>query len=109
MIDVAHPPHADGAPARRLSLTLRTGRAVHPVLRMWDGGLSLPAEAGADLRGRVDVYDGRRHLFHALIVASDDGGVAGEVRCSFKRVTPADATPARDYCTQAGLGDDVIG
>lgn len=86
---------AHGTAARAGRLRLRVGRTSHPVLRLWQDGLSLPPEAGADLRGRVEVYDGARLLFHALVVASQDGG--GEVVCHFKRVTPATDAAPRDY------------
>ena len=97
--------------ARRSGLTLHAGRRVHPVLRLWDTGLALPAEAGAHLSGRVDIYDGRRHMFHALIVASSEEHAEGEVICTFKRITPALATPPRDYSdTDPSIdGADVAG
>jgi hypothetical protein len=76
-------------------LRLHSGRAVLPVLRLWEGGLALPPEAGPHLRGRVDVWDGERHLFQALIVATGEAG--GEVVCAFKRATPAGDAPPRDY------------
>jgi hypothetical protein len=82
-------------------LRLHSGRAVVPVLRLWDGGLALPAESRPHLRGRVDVWDGPRHLFQALIVATGEAG--GEVVCAFKRATPAGDGPPRDY---AACGPD---
>lgn len=82
--------------ARRAArLRLHVGLLVHPILRIWEGGLALPAEAGPQLRGRVDVYDGGRHMFQALIVAS--GEENGEIVCAFKRLTPVTDTPPRDY------------
>lgn len=111
--DIHHTPA--GRIARHLrgltGLTLHTGRTVYPVLRIWDDGLALPAEAGAELRGRVDVYDGARHVFHALIVAQaldiPPGGTEPEVRCSFKRVVPAGATQPRDYAEGRPQQDDA--
>ena len=51
-----------------------------------------------DLRGFVDLYDGARHLYQCLIVASEEDG--GQMRYEFKRSTEArDAAPldfARD-------------
>lgn len=82
--------------ARRAArLRLHVGVLVHPILRIWDGGLSLPAEAGPQLRGRVDVYEGSRHLFQALIVASSEE--SSEIVCAFKRLTPVSETPPSDY------------
>ena len=97
MNDHPHAARSARKPGKGGRLTLHAGRRVHPVLRLWDTGLALPAEAWSDLRGRVDIYEGRKHLFHALIVASSEGGAEGEVTCSFKRITPATATPPRDY------------
>lgn len=79
-------------------LRLQVGRASYPVLRLWAGGLALPAEAAGRLRGRVDVHDGSRHLFHCLIVASREAG--GEVVCEFKQATPAGDSPPRDYAPE---------
>ena len=80
-------------------LTLHVGGRVLPLLRIWDGGLALPADAGSRLRGRVDVHDGTRHLFHCLIVAS--GEDSGEVICAFKHATAAGTAPPRDYAEGA--------
>jgi hypothetical protein len=91
-----------GREASRLSL--HVGGRVHPILRIWEGGLALPAEAGGRLRGRVDVHDGSRHLFHCLITALREE--AGEVICAIKHATPASDTPPRDYA--AGLDPDAV-
>ena len=109
MQDRSHRPGTGAAGRSGSGLTLRTGRAVYPILRIWDEGLALPAEAGADLRGRVDVYDGARHVFHALVVATADDtpgdGASREVRCSFKRCVPAGITQPRDYADADLSGD----
>lgn len=90
----------DGRRGREAArLTLRVGDRVLPILRIWDGGLALPADAGSRLRGRVDVHDGARHLFHCLIVASGEEG--GEVICAYKHATAASETPPRDYAEGA--------
>ena len=83
-------------------LRLHCGERVLPILRLWDGGLSVAAEDARHLRGRVDVWDGKQHLFGALVVAMADSGAGGgaapgEVICAFKRATPGSATPPRDY------------
>jgi len=87
-------------------LTLRVGRARYPVLRLWSGGLALPAEVEPKLRGRVDVFDGTRHLFHCLIVASQEAG--GEVICEFKQATPAATEPPHDYAPDDKATPDPV-
>lgn len=87
-------------------LTLRVGRARYPVLRLWSGGLALPAEAGPRLRGRVDVYDGARHLFHCLIVASQEA--SDEVICEFKQATAATTAPPPDYAPDDEAAPDHV-
>lgn len=66
------------------------------VLRHWDGGFAVPAGDAAVLRGRVDLYDGARHLCQALILTSREE--AGERVFEFKYATPsADAAPVADF------------
>lgn len=68
----------------------------YPVLRFWAGGFALDAENAPALRGLVDVYDGTRHLYQALIVASHEEG--GALVFGFKRVTAAvDKAPLDFY------------
>ena len=77
----------------------------YPVLDFRDEGFALDIENAPKLRGLVDLYDGSRHLYQCLIVASErDGGL---MRYEFKRVTAAvDCTPldfVRDPAAPIGL------
>jgi hypothetical protein len=84
------------AERRRSRLRVEVGDAVFPVLRFWDNGFALDADLSpAKLRGLVDVYDGSRHIFQCLIVAS--GVENGELVCDFKRSTAVADKPALDF------------
>ena len=78
-----------------IALRLEAGGRSLPVLRVWEGGLAVPAAAAAQLRGHVDLWDGPRHLLHGLIVAAQVAG--DEVTCAFKRASPPATVPPRDY------------
>lgn len=67
----------------------------HPVLRMWRDGFAVEAETTPALRGLVDLYDGGRHLYQCLIVASE--AEMGEMRYEFKRNTIAADKAPRDF------------
>lgn len=73
------------AARRRSRMRVQVGEAVFPVLRFWDGGFALDADLTPHLRGLVDVYDGSRHVFQCLIIASNVEN--GEIICEFKRST----------------------
>lgn len=75
------------ARSRKNRLRVRAGDAVIPVLRFWDKGFAVERETAPKLRGLVDIYDGSRHMFQCLIVASDEED--DEMRYDFKRATPA--------------------
>jgi hypothetical protein len=82
--------------ARRKSrLRVQVGDAVFPVLRLWEDGIALDAALTPHLRGRVDVYDGARHVCQALIVASTVEN--GELVCDFKRSTAVTDRPPLDF------------
>ena len=81
--------------AKRSRLRLHADDAVFPVRRLWDSGFSLDADEAPNLRGLVDLYDGSRHLYQCLIVASEEA--AGEMIYEFKRHTATTDRPARDY------------
>ncbi len=86
------------AAQRKSRFRVEAGDQNVRVLRLWEGGFSVAAEKAPKLRGLVDLFDGARHLYQALIVASEEE--AGELRYEFKRNTAAaDAAPldfARD-------------
>jgi len=80
---------------RRSRLRVRVGDETYPILRSWEDGFALDRDNADHLRGLVDVYDGTRHLYQALIVASTDDG--HEMSFEFKRATPASDKPPLDY------------
>lgn len=79
----------------RSRLRVRTGDGVYPILKLWDAGFTVERDNADHLRGLVDIYDGARHLYQALIVASQDDGFA--MSFDFKRSTAATDHPALDY------------
>lgn len=83
------------AQRRKSRLRAQVGDAVFPVLRFWDDGMALDAGFVPHLRGHVDVFDGARHLFRCLIVASTVEN--GELLCDFKRSTPVASGPPLDF------------
>ncbi len=68
-------------------LRLHVGPDVYPILRFWEGGFALDADQIDHLRGLVDIYDGGRHIYQSLIIASDIA--EGELICDMKRSTAA--------------------
>jgi hypothetical protein len=81
---------------KKSRLRVQTGEDVFPVLRFWDNGFALDAETAPKLRGLVDLYEGGRHLYQCLIVASSEE--TGEMCYEFKRNTAAaDKAPLDFY------------
>ncbi|MCC6007486.1 MAG: hypothetical protein JJU40_07400 [Rhodobacteraceae bacterium] len=80
---------------RKSRLRVRVGEEVFPILRFRDDGFSVDAAGTPNLRGLVDILEGGRHLYQALIVYSERDG--GEMRYEFKRHTPSHTTPPADY------------
>jgi len=83
---------------RRSRLRVETGDQYFPILRLWDGGFSVYQEDAANLLGLVDLYDGPRHLYQALIVTSSEQ--AGERRFKFKRNTAASDSAPLDFARE---------
>jgi hypothetical protein len=84
------------AGARKKSrLRVESGSGSFPVLRFWPDGLSIEAEHTTHLRGLVDVYDGAKHIFQCLIMASEVAD--NELICTFKRATAVLDRAALDY------------
>jgi hypothetical protein len=80
---------------KRSRLRVHVGDKIYPIIRFWDDGMALDADEVRHLRGLVDIYDGSRHLYQSLIVASDVE--AGELICVMKRSTAAADHAPRDY------------
>ncbi|MCB1355703.1 MAG: hypothetical protein KDK53_04110 [Maritimibacter sp.] len=60
---------------------------LYPVLDFRDGGFALDIVNAPKLRGLVDLYEGSRHLYRCLIVASEADGDL--MRYEFKQATAA--------------------
>ncbi len=80
---------------RKSRLRVQVGEAVFPVLRFWHDGFALDADMAPKLRGLVDVFDGSRHIFQCLIVASSVEH--GQLVCEFKRNTAVRDSAPLDY------------
>ena len=70
---------------RNSRLRVHVDDEIFPVLRFWEKGFALDAEDAPHLRGLVDLYDGSRHIYQCLIVASEREH--GEMIYEFKRST----------------------
>ena len=88
-------------------LRVRIGEESFTILRYWDGGFALDREDAPHLRGRVDLYEGARHLSECLIVASEEDGA--EMVYEFKRETPAFDAPPSDYVRADNAPAALIG
>lgn len=80
---------------RKSRLRVQVGQAVFPILRFWHDGFALDADLAPNLRGLVDVYDGDRHIFECLIVASTLEN--GDLVCGFKRSTAVTDSAPLDF------------
>jgi hypothetical protein len=76
-------------------LSVHDGDEVYRVLRLWDGGFALAAKDAPHLRGFVDLYDGSRHLYQCLVVASQEEN--GVQVYDFKWHTAVSDRPALDF------------
>lgn len=88
-------------------LRVMAGDDVYPVLRLWRSGFAVEETRVPALRGLVDLYDGARHLYQCLIVASE--AEAGEMRYEFKRSTAATDRAALDYSRDADAPVALLG
>ena len=71
---------------------------LYPVLEFRDGGFALDITNAPKLRGLVDLYDGSRHLYRCLIVASEEDGDL--MRYEFKRATAAVDSAPLDFARE---------
>jgi hypothetical protein len=68
---------------------------VYRILRIWDNGFALDAKSAPRLRGRVEIYDGMRHLYQCLVIDSEVTG--GERVFDFKWVNTIPDRPPADF------------
>lgn len=76
-------------------LCIHVKDAVYPIHSLSDHGFSVDTKRVPQLRGLVDIYDGPKHLSHALIIAASEDGTT--MTYEFKRETPVNQAPIRDY------------
>lgn len=87
--------------ARKAALKLNSRLCVHDgddvyrILQMWGDGFTLERGAADKLRGRVEIYDGARHLYQCLVVGSSEAGCVR--RFDFKWLHPVSQNPALDF------------
>lgn len=76
-------------------LCVHDGDRVHRICRLWDNGFSLDADTAPRLRGRVEVFDGSRHLYQCLVIDSE---ISGDERVfEFKWVHAIPDRPPADF------------
>ena len=92
---------------KKRRLRVQAGTEVFRVLKYWDSGFSVDLQDAPQLRGLVDLYDGSRHLYQCLIVASEEEG--GEMRYEFKRNTRAVDSAPLDFERDANKPVALIG
>lgn len=80
---------------RKSRLKVRAGDQEFTILRDWPGGFAIDADEEPNLRGRVDLFQGERHICEALIVTASEED--GERQFEYKWATRAEAPPAVDY------------
>ena len=80
---------------RKGRLSVHDGEQSYRINRLWDGGFALDQSGVERLRGRVDIYDGSRHLYQCLVMSSEEDG--DERIFEFKWLTPAADRPAVDF------------
>ena len=81
---------------RKSRLRVHADEQIFPVLKFWQTGFALDAENAPHLRGLVDLYEGSRHLYQCLIIAS--GLEGSEMVYEFKRNTAAVDKAPLDFC-----------
>lgn len=80
---------------KKSRLRVGLGPGAVPILSFSEDRFTVPLAEAPHLRGLVDIYEGTRHLYQALIVASDEEG--DQMSYEFKRMTQAADKPALDH------------
>ena len=79
--------------SNRLCVHVEDG--VYKIDTLSENGFEIAKDRAPKLRGSIDIYDGPRHLFHALIIYSEvDGDV---IRYEFKQIKQARDAAPKDY------------
>ncbi len=81
--------------AKRSRLRVQVGDEIYPILRFSDKSFAIDAENAPHMRGLVDIFDGGRHMYQALIVATSFDGHA--MVYEFKRNTVASDRAPLDF------------
>lgn len=76
-------------------LCVHDGDEVYAIRKIWDGGFALDATVADKVRGRVEIYDGARHLYQCLIIGSFEEGAARVF--DFKWLHPVTEIAPVDY------------
>lgn len=76
-------------------LRVQMGEEIFPILRMTEDSFSLDTADTPKLRGYVDILDGTRLKYRALIIASEIE--AHETTFEFKQATNIASGPALDF------------
>lgn len=80
---------------RKNRLHVRIDERVLPILECSDHGFIMDINYAPHLRGFVEIFDGPRHIYNALIVACDE--IGGRLHYEFKRATIANDQRPLDY------------
>jgi len=91
----------------RSRLRVHDGDDIFPILRFWDSGFALDSDDAPNLRGLVDIYDGSRHIYQCLVIASDEK--EGEMVFEFKRHTAAVDRAPLDFSREENAPVALIG
>lgn len=85
----------DRAARKESRLRVQVDHEVFPILRFTPTEFATSAATASHLRGLVDIYDGSRHMYQALIVTSAQEG--DDMVYEFKRMTKAIDRPPLDH------------
>lgn len=80
---------------RSNKLCVHDGNQVYRINRLRADGFSIASSDAAKLRGRVEIYDGARHLYQCLIVNCCENG--DETVFEFKWMHHVRNQPAADF------------
>lgn len=80
---------------KRATRSVQVGDDAFGILQFSESGFAVDADATPHLRGRVDIYEGARHVCEALIIASAQEGDL--MRYEYKRNTAASDRAPVDF------------